>query len=83
MDKLLRGTKPADLPTQGPRSFDFVVNVKAAEDLSITFPPDVAAPDVQPWLAEAHSTPTMCVAATRVSVFGSPSTRGCDLCAAR
>jgi putative ABC transport system substrate-binding protein len=42
VDKILRGAKPADLPVQAPRQFEFMVNVKAAQDLGITFPPDVA-----------------------------------------
>jgi putative ABC transport system substrate-binding protein len=49
VDKLLRGAKPADLPVQEPREFQFVVNVKAAEGLGITFPPDAAA-QVTQWV---------------------------------
>jgi putative tryptophan/tyrosine transport system substrate-binding protein len=43
VDKLLRGASPADLPVEEPRQFDFIVNVKAAQALGITFPPDAAA----------------------------------------
>jgi putative ABC transport system substrate-binding protein len=43
VDKILRGARPADLPVEGPSQFDFLVNVKAAQDLGITLPPDVAA----------------------------------------
>jgi putative tryptophan/tyrosine transport system substrate-binding protein len=42
VDKILRGASPADLPVEEPREFDFIVNVKAAEELGITFPPDAA-----------------------------------------
>jgi putative ABC transport system substrate-binding protein len=49
VDKLLRGAAPPDLPVQAPRQFDFVVNVKTAQDLGITFPPDVAA-QVTQWI---------------------------------
>jgi putative ABC transport system substrate-binding protein len=43
VDKILRGVSPAELPVQDPRQFDFVVNVKAAQALGLTFPPDAAA----------------------------------------
>jgi putative ABC transport system substrate-binding protein len=49
VDKLLHGTSPADLPVQEPRQFDFIVNVKAAQALGITFPPDAAA-QVTQWV---------------------------------
>jgi putative ABC transport system substrate-binding protein len=49
LDKILRGATPADLPVQDPRQFDFVVNVKSAEALGITFPPD-AAVQVTQWV---------------------------------
>jgi putative ABC transport system substrate-binding protein len=49
VDKILRGAAPADLPVQEPRQFDFVVNVKAAQQLGITFPPDAAA-QVTQWV---------------------------------
>jgi hypothetical protein len=49
VDKILRGANPADLPVQEPTQFDFVVNVKAAQALGITFPPDAAA-QVTQWV---------------------------------
>jgi putative ABC transport system substrate-binding protein len=49
VDKILRGARPADLPVQEPRQFDFIVNVKAAQALGITFPPDAAA-QVTQWI---------------------------------
>jgi putative ABC transport system substrate-binding protein len=49
VDKVLRGAHPADLPVEEPRQYDFVVNVKTAQDLGITFPPDVAA-QVTQWV---------------------------------
>lgn len=41
VDKILKGTKPADLPVEQPRKFDFVVNLKAAKRLGITISPGV------------------------------------------
>jgi putative ABC transport system substrate-binding protein len=49
VDRILRGASPADLPVQEPRQFDFLVNVKAAQALGITFPPDVVA-QVTQWV---------------------------------
>jgi putative ABC transport system substrate-binding protein len=49
VDKILRGAIPAELPIEEPRQFDFVVNIKAARALGITFPPDAAA-QVTQWV---------------------------------
>jgi putative ABC transport system substrate-binding protein len=43
VDKILRGASPADLPITEPREWEFLVNVRAAQDIGITFPPDAAA----------------------------------------
>jgi putative ABC transport system substrate-binding protein len=40
-DRILRGTKPADLPVEQPMRFDFVVNMKTARELGITFPHEI------------------------------------------
>jgi putative tryptophan/tyrosine transport system substrate-binding protein len=42
VDKILKGTHPADLPVEQPMRFDFVVNMKTARELGITFPHEVA-----------------------------------------
>jgi putative ABC transport system substrate-binding protein len=49
VDQLLRGASPSDLPVQEPRKWDFVVNVKVAKALGISFPPDAAA-QVTQWI---------------------------------
>jgi putative ABC transport system substrate-binding protein len=43
VDKIIKGTKPSELPVELPTNFEMIVNLKTAKQIGLTIPPNVLA----------------------------------------
>jgi putative tryptophan/tyrosine transport system substrate-binding protein len=60
VDKILKGVKPADLPLQQATKFEFVINLKAANQIGLTIPVTARAGQSSDQVSEANNAKLRC-----------------------